>query len=210
MNRTAKMMLMANEKKDERYKADGAYAPMRGGDAADRSHLDHDPMMRMGYYNDGSYSVSGRYSGRDQGRSGVHRYGASAAEDDSWRRDDAWNRDDTWRRDGGVARNPNHHGFTAVDAEEWVSHMENEDGTHGAHWTMDQVKNVMAQRKIDCDPIEFYAAMNMMYSDYYKVAKKHGVGNSLDFYVDMAKAFIEDKDAAPDKVYSYYEYVSSR
>lgn len=35
--------------------------------------------------------------------------------------------------------------------------------------------------------------------------KKHGVGGSLDFYVDMAKAFLEDKDAADDKLLKYYK-----
>ena len=31
-------------------------------------------------------------------------------------------------------------------------------------------------------------------SDFSPVAKKHGVGGNLDFYVDMAKAFLNDKD----------------
>ena len=46
-----------------------------------------------------------------------------------------------------------------------------------------------------------------MYSDYSKVFKKYGVGDKLDFYVDMAKAFIEDKDAQPGKLRRYYTYV---
>ena len=92
-------------------------------------------------------------------------------------------------------------------AEEWTSRMQNEDGTTGPHWSLEQTKQVMTQRSINCDPYEFWAALNMIYSDYSKVAKKHNVGGNLDFYVDMAKAFLEDKDAAPDKLAKYYEYV---
>ena len=32
--------------------------------------------------------------------------------------------------------------FTREDAEKWVSHMENEDGTAGAHWTMEQTRTI--------------------------------------------------------------------
>lgn len=85
--------------------------------------------------------------------------------------------------------------------------MENEDGTKGPHWSFEQAKQVMAQRGIECDPAEFWAALNMIYSDYVKVAKKFNVGSNIDFYVDMAKAFLDDKDAGPDKLAKYYQYV---
>ena len=91
-------------------------------------------------------------------------------------------------------------------AEEWTGQMHNTDGTRGAHWTMEQTSQVMQQRGIDCDPVEFFVAMNMLYSDYAKVAKMHGV-NSADFYADMAKAFLDDKDAQDDKLALYYEYI---
>lgn len=91
-------------------------------------------------------------------------------------------------------------------AEKRASKMQNEDGTQGPHWTMELTKQVQAQQSIECDPIEFFLAMNMMYSDYVKVAKKLGV-NNVDFYSCMAKAFLDDKDAGPDKLERYFEYV---
>lgn len=91
-------------------------------------------------------------------------------------------------------------------ADEWLRTMKNEDGTVGPHWSFDQVKTVMEQKDIDCDPVEFWVTMNMMYSDYSKVAKQMSV-NSVDFYVKLAKAFLEDKDAGPDKLANYYRYV---
>ncbi len=84
---------------------------------------------------------------------------------------------------------------------------DSEDGTKGPHWSFEQAKQVMAQRGIECDPAEFWAALNMIYSDYVKVAKKFNVGSNIDFYVDMAKAFLDDKDAGPDKLAKYYQYV---
>jgi hypothetical protein len=92
-------------------------------------------------------------------------------------------------------------------AERWTRGMRNEDGTKGPHWTIDQVRGVMAQRGINLDPWEFYVAINMVYSDYYKVLKKYGVGDKLDVYADLASAFLKDKDAAKDKLARYFEYV---
>ena len=92
-------------------------------------------------------------------------------------------------------------------AKEWTAMMENEDGTKGPHWSMEQIKKVIEQRGLHGDPVEIWVAMNMMYSDYCKVAKKLGV-NTMDFYAEMARAFLDDKDAGvPDKLTAYYEYI---
>lgn len=97
--------------------------------------------------------------------------------------------------------------FDEKMAKEWTAKMQNEDGTHGPHWTMEQTKRVMEQRGIKEDPARFYAAINMMYSDYSEVAKKINA-NNMDFFAEMAKAFLQDKDAgAQDKLAAYYEYV---
>lgn len=97
--------------------------------------------------------------------------------------------------------------FTREIAEEWTSHMENEDGTKGPHWSLDQTKQVQAQRGIECDPLEFWVAMNAEYSDRCAVNKKHNV-NTIDFYADSAIAFwLKDRDAVQDKLAAYYEYV---
>lgn len=92
-------------------------------------------------------------------------------------------------------------------AKEWTAMMENEDGTKGPHWSMEQIKKVIEQRGMPGDPVEIWVAMNMMYSDYCKVAKRLGV-NTMDFYAEMARAFLDDKDAGvPDKLTAYYEYI---
>lgn len=96
--------------------------------------------------------------------------------------------------------------FTEETALEWISRMQNADGTTGPHWTMEQTEQARKQRSVDCDPLKFYVTMNMIYSDYCKAAEKVGA-NSMDFYVYMAKAFLDDKDAQPDKLERYYMYV---
>ena len=91
----------------------------------------------------------------------------------------------------------------------WVSAMENADGTHGGKWTLEQTERVRKQRSIDCDPLMFYAAMNMMYSDYCKAVEKVNAG-SADLYAYMAKAFLDDQDARPHKLARYYCHIAEK
>ena len=96
--------------------------------------------------------------------------------------------------------------LTKEQAMEWVAEMENADGTRGGHWSMEETEVIRMQRGIDCDSVMFFAAMNMMYSDYCRVAEKTGAA-SIDFYAYMAKAFLDDRDAAPNKLARYYRYI---
>lgn len=96
-------------------------------------------------------------------------------------------------------------------AKKWVSYMKNEDGTVGEHWTMEQTTAVGEQHGVMWSEVSkcvWYATLNMMYSDYCKVAKKYGV-DSVDFYIDMAKAFLFDEDSVPpeEKITEYYYHI---
>lgn len=96
--------------------------------------------------------------------------------------------------------------FTRQMAEEWTQGMENEDGSRGPHWTLERIKQEMDQRNIKCDLYKFWAVINSIYSDDVAIAKKHSV-NTMDYYIDRAKAWLEDKDAVKDKAAAYYQYV---
>lgn len=100
--------------------------------------------------------------------------------------------------------------FTEADAREWTARMENTDDTTGPHWPMEQTTAVMVSKGYHYDPAVWYAAMNMIYSDYFKTAKKHGV-NTVEFYADMAEAFLDDKDAGgpEEKISAYYHCIAS-
>lgn len=108
--------------------------------------------------------------------------------------------------DSGYSSSSGAEPFTRQTADEWMSGIKNADGTTGQHWTYDQSKQIMDQRKINRDPAQFYAALNAVYSDFSGVAKKHNV-STIEFFADLAKAWLDDKDAVPDKLAAYYEYV---
>lgn len=96
--------------------------------------------------------------------------------------------------------------MTRETAEHWIHHMKNADGTKGPHWTMEEAKKLMEQKKLRCDPYEFAAILNAMYSDYCGVMRKHGV-ESDDLYADLAAAWLMDDDAMPNKAMLYYECI---
>lgn len=96
--------------------------------------------------------------------------------------------------------------FDEGTAHEWMENLKNADGTTGPHFSKEQVKGMMNQKSVQMDPMELWIAMNMLYSDYCKVAKKLNV-NNVNFYMDMACAFLEDEDAVDDKLAAYYECI---
>ena len=102
-----------------------------------------------------------------------------------------------------------HKALTKETALEWTGRMQNEDGTTGPHWSMEQTEQARKQRGIDCDPLAFYVTMNMMCSDYCKAAERVNA-NSVDFYAYMARAFLDDKDAQPDNLERYYRCIAKK
>lgn len=97
-------------------------------------------------------------------------------------------------------------GLNWEDAKEWMMHIRNGDGKTGPHWSIDQTNRALEKKQLDCEPHEFWATMNMLYSDYGDVAKKYGVDNA-EFFACMAEAFLDDEDAVPDKLAVYYDCI---
>ena len=93
-----------------------------------------------------------------------------------------------------------------MSAEQWMRNMEKEDGSKGPKWTKEQVKPYMAQVGYHGPEYKFWVIMNAMYSDYCKVAKKYG-HDRPEYYADLAKAWLEDKDANPEKAGLYYKHI---
>ncbi len=91
-------------------------------------------------------------------------------------------------------------------AVEWVNKMKNSDGSHGEHFTMEQTERVRRNKGWECDPIEFWVAMNAMWSDGAVTAKKYNI-DKIEYWADRAKEFIMDKDAGPGKMAKYYKYI---
>ena len=95
--------------------------------------------------------------------------------------------------------------FTEDDARRWIKHMENDDGSMGAHWTLEQTTAVANSIGVHVDPWVWFAALNMEYSDNFEVAQKYGLDRP-EYYADLAKAFLFDKDGGgPEaKIAGYY------
>lgn len=99
------------------------------------------------------------------------------------------------------------------DMEKWKKHLHNSDGTNGEHFRKEQIEQMAKQWGTDVNKyggIETFAmAMNMMYSDYCLVAKKYGVDRP-EFYAEMTKAFLDDKDfdgEGAEKLALYYKCI---
>lgn len=94
-------------------------------------------------------------------------------------------------------------GEKTLDLMAWVDHMQNADGTTGPRWSMGEAAAIQTQYGISCGTSEFYAALNMMYSDYGLV-----LPNNVELYAHMAQAFLTDPDAQPHKLERYYRYIA--
>lgn len=113
----------------------------------------------------------------------------------------------TEKRDRKDSGGKEEEGLTTLQVRSWMEHLENEDGTQGPHYTMDQVEQYRRSLGINCPIKELYAATNMMYSDYCRVLRKYGV-DRIEVYIDLAQAFLDDKDAGvQDKLGAYYEHI---
>lgn len=96
--------------------------------------------------------------------------------------------------------------FDQKMAREWTSGMVNADGTKGPHWTMEETNKLLKQYGLDCDPAEFWTVMNSLYSDYCE-ALRESSASTPEVYVRLARAWLKDKDAVPDKAAAYYTYI---
>jgi hypothetical protein len=181
-----------------RYTTRNAYGPYNGGESGDEMESRRGMRSEYGEETEDRYVPQSRMNiiGFEDRRypmpvweAGAH-YGGSQGESKTM-------------RGHGSSKSEE---FTPELAHEWTKHMKNGDGTVGPHWTMEQTKQLAQQRGIDAEPAEFFAVMNAMYSDYYEVARKHNV-HSTEFYADLAKAWLKDKDAVPNKAAMYYECI---
>lgn len=102
-----------------------------------------------------------------------------------------------------------HEPFTKEDALRWTEHMENSDGTTGPQWSMEETSAIAKNMGVYLPGCIWFAAMNMMRSDYCLVARKYGVDRP-EFYADMAQAFLFDKDAGEpeEKISAYYHCIA--
>ena len=82
-------------------------------------------------------------------------------------------------------------------AHKWVENMSNKDGTKGPHWTMDQTSQYAGRHNHS----DFFAVLNMMYSDYFNPKF------DTNTYVELANDWLDDSDVPESKTLKYYMHV---
>ena len=204
MNKVLKMMLL-RDSGESRFKDragrehydDGRYAPMRN--------------YMPEYYPEPRHEVRGTYERRDDGMRQVYGF----APEGHYKSPDRGNEMEyrTGSYEHGHASSSARGGKLDHETlERWMHGLKNEDGTTGAHWTVEQTSTLAAPHGVDLGgditPELWNAAINMMYSDYCGVASKLKV-NTPEFYAGMAKAFLMDKDGggAVKKLSAYYRCI---
>lgn len=101
--------------------------------------------------------------------------------------------------------------FNEETARKAVSKMENEDGSRGPHWSLEETTALANQHGINLNGrfnrYDWYVALNMIYSDFYKVIVSITNTNNVRNFVEFAKAWLADKDIDEGKMWYYYVYV---
>lgn len=97
-------------------------------------------------------------------------------------------------------------------AKEAVAGMRNEDGSSGPRWSVEESTAIANQVGMNLksekhNKWDWYVALNMMYSDYYKAVKAIAGGISTRYFAELAKAWLCDKDVPVGKMKRYYTYV---
>lgn len=184
----------------------GMYEEGRGGSHGGRrmEYPEHDMNMRdYGYEQDYGYDDYGYEDDYDYDDYGYH----DAPQHGEMRR-------------GGGHRRGRDYGETQYgkmsheDIKKWEHSFENADGTKGGKYKPEQIEQMSKSMGVNLEHmggVEVFAlAVNMMYADYGEVAKKFGVDRP-EFYIAMAKAFMDDKDfhgKGEEKLWLYYKCIA--
>lgn len=197
----------------ERY----PYEEMRGDFERTRQYYDGNrPNDMRGDYRDYGEDYRG---GRGGGRGGRDSRGGDYGDYGDYGEEDYRGRSRnsrgqfTSRRDRGDYGDEQDMRLSKEELKEWEKKLVNEDGSRGAHFDKEQIDQ--AARSMGIEPQEFgegvlCATVNMMYSDYVGVAKKFGV-DRIEYYIELAKAFLKDKDFDGDgaeKLFLYYTFIA--
>ena len=210
MKRSTKLILMQSGRDNDRDRIDDRFRDDRG-----REHYDNGRYAPMRSYYE-SYDRRNAWEPREET---PEYYPEGAPHSDGMRRIIGFgganveygDHDEMRRRPGersaGYASSTATPKLTRATADEWMRSLKNADGSRGAHWTFDEVKNLMAARSIKGDPLTIWVGMNAEYSDGVLLNRKYGV-DKPEYYLDAAIAkWQNDSDAVEDKAAAYYEYV---
>lgn len=217
MNKFLKDMLMSKygeQDKRNPYGSRGGYVtPYRGRDMEMQDMRNRDYGYDMARRNDYGDMRDYNYS-QSQDRQGMQDYFNPYGGRHYPPMDYGYDMARGGRNDYGYDYGENQFGkLSKKDYEHWKQNLENEDGSRGEHFKKDHISQIVKQMGLNIDHLGgenvFAMAMNMLYSDFCGVAKKYGVDRP-EYYADLAKAFLNDKDYKgnpEEKLWAYYKFI---
>lgn len=102
--------------------------------------------------------------------------------------------------------------FNEEYAHKAVREIENEDGTTGPHWSVEETTNIANQYGInvksgELNKWDWYVVLNAVYSDFYRAVVTMTNSDNIKYFVELAKAWAFDKDAPKGKMWYYYVHI---
>lgn len=102
--------------------------------------------------------------------------------------------------------------FNEECAQKAVSKMENEDGTKGHRWTIEEADRIAQQYGVNLkgekfNKYDWFVALNMIRSDFYRAVVSMTGTDNVKHFVELAKAWLNDKDIEEGKMWFYFKYV---
>lgn len=102
--------------------------------------------------------------------------------------------------------------FNEECAHKAVKKMENEDGTKGPRWSVEEAERVALQYGVNLKSEKFnkydwFVALNMIRSDFYRAVVNMTGSDNVKHFVELTKAWLNDKDIEEGKMWFYFRYV---
>lgn len=102
--------------------------------------------------------------------------------------------------------------FTEEFAMKAVKKMENEDGTRGPRWSVEEAERIAAQYGVNLkgekfNKYDWFVALNMVRSDFYRAVINMTGSDNVKHFVELTKAWLNDKDIESGKMWFYFKFV---
>ena len=102
--------------------------------------------------------------------------------------------------------------FNEECAMKAVKKMENEDGTKGPRWSVEEAERVAQQYGVNLknekfNKYDWFVALNMIRSDFYRAVVNMTGSDNVKHFVELTKAWLNDKDIEEGKMWFYFRYV---
>lgn len=101
--------------------------------------------------------------------------------------------------------------FNDLLAHKAINHLENEDGSNGPKWSLEESEKIAQQFGVRFDRgynrYDWFVALNVIRSDFYRAVKTITGSDNVKFYVELTKAWLDDKDVDEGKMWYYFKYI---